>query len=227
MGIDAKMLVRGVARTTATPEWIKLMSARLAREVGENHFFQDRKNGRGALHLTNHYEGDDEIFDGSVYHQDGPEIHARLGEALLEVSLWTRYYGVGYERGDLIAICAVAEWLEYNIPECTVWYGGDSSGVSAQPFGREKREELKKHLYSVHGQNYFMDSKWGMSEKLDLPIKDCQLCAPKYYRLQQFGYGGNYAAYHCAVCGFYCATRDHGQTWITAESQEELVKAGG
>lgn len=147
---------------------------------------------------------------GMVYFQDADPVYAEPGEWLLKLSLWTRYYGVGYERGDILTLCSIAEWIEANMQPCEVWYGGDSSGVELAPFGDPARRELRQHLYSQQGRNYFQS--WGTPPKV-MPPK-CGLCVPDECR-QQYGSGmnGNYAAVSCAGCGKCFKTEDAGATW--------------
>lgn len=76
---------------------------------------------------------------GKAYLQDGPSILAEDGEWLLNVSLGLRYYGPVYRRGDINAICLIAEWIETNMQPCELWYGGDSSGFCAERFDVYKR----------------------------------------------------------------------------------------
>lgn len=150
---------------------------------------------------------------GLLYTQDGDDVLAAPGEYLLQVSLRTRYYDVGYERGDLLTICAVAEWIEANMQPCDVWYGGDSSGVCIEPFGEPKRRELRRHLFSQQGRDYFNYSGWGGATP-PMP-KPCGLCVPGEERRQQYGSGmnGKYAAVSCAGCGKNFETHDGGTTW--------------
>lgn len=152
---------------------------------------------------------------GRVYFEDSYEpVLAAPGEWLLQVSVFTRYYGEGYERGDILFLCAVAEWVEANIPNCEVWYGGDSSGVCIEPFGEKRRAELRKHLYSSSGRDYFKHSGPDGSR---LCPKPCSLCVPGENRFQQFGFGSNYCAVSCGGCGKNFETRDNGVTWITPQ----------
>lgn len=148
---------------------------------------------------------------GMFYTQDGDTVYAAPGEYLLELSLWTRYYGEGYERGDILTICAIAEWIEANMQPCEVWYGGDSSGVCIEPFGDPRRRDLRRHLYSQKGRDYF--SSWGTAPRKMPPT--CGLCVPGEERRQQYGSGmnGEYAAVSCAGCGKNFETRDGGTTW--------------
>ena len=133
MGIDARILLR-IKGPAPSKAQIKLWSWNIAASIGAEHFLLNKIEGRGAIRLSNSSSWDEPGETGKIYSQDGPCIKANLGETLLEVSLWSRLYTVGYERGDLLTLCAVAEWCEQNIPECEVWYGGDSSGVVAEPW---------------------------------------------------------------------------------------------
>src|SRR5690606_19138304 len=63
-----------------------------------------------------HYREDDDPVPGSEYHEDSDTpVVALATECLLEVSLYGRYYGKDYERGDILTYCAIAERLETNI----------------------------------------------------------------------------------------------------------------
>lgn len=148
---------------------------------------------------------------GMVYFQDADPVYAAPGEWLLDVSVWSRFYGVNYERGDLLTLCAIAEWIEANMQPCEVWYGGDSSGVELAPFGDAARRKLRAHLYSLQGRDYF--SSWGTPPRAMPPT--CGLCVPGEERRQQYGSGmnGEYAAVSCAGCGKNFETRDSGATW--------------
>lgn len=221
MGIDAKILLR-VKGNPANTE-IRMWSYQIAEVLGADKFFIQRNEGSGAICKTlsrHRREGDPLPGPGTVYYQDGPDINAEPGETLLQVNVWTRYYGVGYERGDLLLICAIAEWCEANIPNCEVWYGGDSSGVVAEPFPEEKRRALRAHLYSPLGREYY---RYGMGEtqspKPD--VSNCKLCIPNSSP-RQYGFGGSYAAYYCPGCGLHFTTRDNGKTWTMGKESENL-----
>jgi hypothetical protein len=151
---------------------------------------------------------------GLCWTQDGETLYANPGEHFLEVSLWTRYYGIGYERGDLLTICAVAEWIEANLQPCEVWYGGDSSGVCVEPFGEAQRHALRRHLYGKQGREYF----GYFADKSSFPTpKPCGLCVAGENRFNQHGFGGGYVAVNCGGCGKSFETRDGGATWAEAK----------
>lgn len=98
-----------------------------------------------AIDLTEDFYEDGGWERGTVYLQDGPDMKAQPGEWFLEVHVWTRYYNEGYERGNIVLICGLCDWVEENIPNSEVWYGGDSSGVLMEPFPRAKRQALLRY----------------------------------------------------------------------------------
>lgn len=212
MGIDARILIRRVPHATVTEDWLTETSWALCASIGADKFFtsdgtesHDRERRR-AIERTGH-----------EYHQDGDSICAAPGECLLEVNVWSRYYGPGYERGDLLTLCGIAEWLEANIPGCEVWYGGDSSGVLAEPWPDAKRRELRNHLYSDMGRNYFRS--WCKRDEYGLP-KACSLCPGGVYRGERYGAGQLYASLTCAGCGRKDETRDGGRTWARPKERD-------
>jgi hypothetical protein len=172
---------------------------------------------RRAIEFTNERypleegeESDEYRIPGKCYTQDADTMYAGNNTWFLNVSVWTRYYGVGYERGDLLTLCAIAEWCECNIPNCEVFYGGDSSGVAAEPWTEEKRRELRKHMYSQAGREYF-------DRGAEIHPDPCGLCVGSG-NFSQYGFGGNYAAVHCASCGKSFESRDNGANWTNVKS---------
>ena len=89
-----------------------------------------------------------------VWFQDGEPVVAVPGEQFLEVHLSTRYYGPDYARGDWTTIRAVAEWLEFKLPGTQVWYGGDSSGICAAPFGPAERALINRFFLGTGHRTY-------------------------------------------------------------------------
>jgi hypothetical protein len=87
------------------------------------------------------------------YRQDGPTILPARGETLIEVGMMGRYYGKGYERGDLLAIVGLADWLDRRIPQSEVWYGGDS--VCMELFDAGARQELWEYFCTVGHKPYY------------------------------------------------------------------------
>lgn len=287
MGIDARILIRGVPRSQVSEGWLKELSWRLAEAIGAEHFWlndsplsaEEADAARDAWHAAftahpryteyettrkasfdrddplglsaavvektkavdairdairadlgppppdarrlaveptgTHYRKDGDPLPGLVYQQDGPDVVANVGECLLRVNLSGRWYGIGYERGDLLTYCAVAEWLEVNVPGCQVWYGGDSSGVLVERFGPITREKLRRHLYSVQGRDYFDYDKSGLLSGRDAVTGPpaCSLCPGGEYRGARCGWGNGYALFDCRGCGKQLVTRDGGKTY--------------
>lgn len=131
------------------------------------------------------------------------------------VSLSGRYYGEGYERGDLMLYINVAEWLERRLPGCTVYYGGDSGDV-ARPFDRIRRGELFDH-FAAYGHKPYrgaFDRAEIMPRTDGIERPSCDLCLRP---LIQHGFGPRYAAFVCHGCGYSTETRDGGETWAKPE----------
>lgn len=193
MGIDAQLLVRTTDKVSQ--KQVQDAAYDMAEAFGVDHFWITRPiDGAGAHHCLQIVE---------VYTQDGPDILPKPGETLIEVSLWTRYYGPGYERGDLPLILAVAYWLEKRFPGAAVWYGGDSSGVLAEPFGLAEREVYWSH-FCENGHKPYRGG-WGQEIK-----KDCDFCCKL---MVQAGWGANYALLYCPGCGLRLESRDGGANW--------------
>lgn len=217
MGIDAKMLL--ILPTKPTADQIKLWSWDLCAAIGADHFFFNKDKGETAIELTgSRYRSNNDWEPGTVYEQDGAPINASPGNCLLEVHLWSRYYAVGYERGNILIICAVAEWCEANIPGVEVWYGGDSSGCIAALFPAKAREALRHHLYSSKGREYF--DSWNSARfGTEVPPK-CGNCVSGRGPAR-YGTGAAYAAFACGGCGDHIISTDNGATWERSKGEKK------
>ena len=189
MGIDAMMFVR--TKTKITPDDLRRLSFRMCSALGAENFFHGYPPNCHALEFC------------KIWEQDGPDINSENGETFVDVHLYTRYYGPGYERGDFPLIAATAEWLERNIKGSEVWYGGDSSGVCAKKFDKKVREEFWKHFCGEHGADYRTDRESG---------PECRLCLENMTRYMWSGDSGG--GYCCHGCGQKLETRDGGKTYF-------------
>lgn len=200
MGVDAQMLVRSIP---PLPESAVLhLSYRLCEAFGHEHFsivHPGNKYGWATRHALSIVES---------YDQDGPTLFPRQGEQFIEVHLRTRYYGMGYERGNLPLILGVADWLERNIRHARILYGGDSSGVIAAPLTSAHRELLLAHFCSVGHVPY---ATFGGSNETG---PSCPLCKEPTHR---FGWGKSYGMYACLGCDWKVETRDGGITFTEGE----------
>ncbi len=198
MGIDAEMFVR--TKQVVSDRDVERWAYRLGEAFGHERFFLMERDWEGKPRHA--------INKCTVYEQDGPNIVPEDGETFLTLSLHSRYYGEGYERGDLPFLIMLAEWLERNIPGGEVWYGGDSSGVLAKRFGKAEREYLFTHFADVGGQPYSLRLSVAMRDEQQPPR--CEFCSEPMIRR---GFGPNFASYTCDGCGKHMETRDGGTTW--------------
>lgn len=133
MGVDARMLVRGVKQGQVSQKRLDELSYLLAASF--DIIWHSQKWKIKALEFVNEYE------------QDGEPIVGNKDEALIKVNLTCRYYGEDYARGPILDIINVAEWLEHHIKGAQVYYGGDSSCICAEPFNKEHRDRLKEFYF--------------------------------------------------------------------------------
>lgn len=208
MGIDARILVR-VPRPVDDAE-CRRVGRSLCFMFGRSKFFFGWDKHNPHEHAIS-------VIDD--YAQDGPTIRPEPGETLLQVSVWTSYYGAGYERGDLPFLYVLARALERLTPGCAVWYGGDSSGVLAEPFDQAAREKLMEHFLEVGHEPYYQPNPYMTPDRFDAEKPVCSLCeAP----MQRNGYGRDYAAFSCP-CGERLVFRD-GVSKRTTESERREAK---
>lgn len=209
MGVDAEMFAR-VKRAVPEAE-VADLAYRIAATFGQDQFIIFRPGEWGYVN------GQRAIERVEVYEQDGPDITPEPGETFLRVHLLGRYYGKGYERGHLPTYVCVAMWLEQNIPGCSVWYGGDSSGICASAFGHAEREALMRHYCDVGHEPY--ESHFDRGGEIVNPM--CSLCRRPAHR---YGYGNSYAAYRCLGCGWDVVTRDGGKTLVSRAEDDAAEK---
>lgn len=209
MGIDARLYV--VTSQKFSDDDVRKLSYEVGLTFGADRFFRSKGWKWDGGEVPPHHN----ISKVEKIEQDGPDWKPPAGKSLLEVHVFTRFYGVGYERGDLPFLIILAEWLERKIPGCEVMYGGDSSGVCAAGFGAKARAALLDHFAGSHGRDYFK-SNWGSG--LDpLPPK-CDLCEVP---MVQFSFGGGQAGFSCAGCGAKLQTFDHGKTFIPYKDRDD------
>lgn len=208
MGVDAQMLVR--TRTQHTEKEVRRLAVDLCEAFGPDKFWIGEEwpiyagekqvgAGRHALQII------------TTYTQDGDDIEPEPGEQFIEVHIATRYYGPDYERGNLPFIVAVAEWIEHRIPDARIFYGGDSSGICAEPFDKTARAEAFAYFAKVGHRPY----TGGFGRYVDA-AKDvvCGFCD---YAMHHCGGGGglnlptSYEFYRCGGCGKQAVRRASGQ----------------
>lgn len=208
MGIDAMMLVRVKGQSNwLVPIQVKKLSYHVGQTFGANKFYISKESNRHALNIITHFENEDNLdfmeeYDGKViYDLNYPILVAEPDEQFISVSLMTRYYGKGYERGDALFIIMIAEYLERTISGSEIWYGGDSGGVT--PFGRLERYKLLDYFFDV-GHSPYMGG-WGMNGDM-VP---CMFCGGAL--MYNVGGGGKYIYHTCGGCGVQVISDNSGQ----------------
>lgn len=180
MGVDARMLVK----IQHKENWMTQGEVtRLAFELG------DRFGSEAFFRFNGHNVS---ILNGA-YTQDGEDVEPAFDEQFLEVNLSSRYYGPGYERGDIIQILAIAEFVEFRT-QGQIFYGGDSSGICAEPFNADARQEMKRYFFENGHRPYY--SGFGMFTQK--PACMCELCNEP---MADHGGGGGYSFMYCHGCG--------------------------
>lgn len=211
MGIDAEMFVRIRGREHWLSEDQCLRKAyELASTVGHEEFFISRVNDKNAIIEPRHcltiaapfvdkYGDEPERVGKVAISQDScdePYLFAGPDEQFIEVHMYGRYYGPGYERGNWPLIRAIAEWCEKNIPGGEVYYGGDSSGVCFAPFDHGAREAMNDH-FLTNGRRPYVHGR-GIDNRFAI---ECPTCKVGMY---ETGWGGGpkgYTLFRCDGCG--------------------------
>jgi hypothetical protein len=215
MGVDARILIK----ITEPSSWLsraqlRQLSAKLTSVIGSEHFFLRPEDDRHALSFTiddnarypDEYE---EIYGRpfdpngpAVFSQDGDEIVAKPNEQFIEVHVWSRYYGEDYARGDWKTLSWVMLWCVYNIPNCEVWYGGDSSGICAEQMTPGRMQEMTKYFLTSGNDEYWMNAKHADFK--------CEFCG---CGVVNSGGGQTCGFYHCDSCGSqWVTTGNHTMT---------------
>lgn len=204
MGVDAQMVV-------ATPEWLdddalRRLSYETVAAFGTESLWVRRGDDFGGPRHA--------LSRGTDYEL----IPAVAAKTTFTVHLWTRFYGPGYERGDLPLILNLARWFRSKLDGCTVYYGGDSGEALLELTPVEGEGELWQHY--VDNQHLPYTKGWDRMTHDGISLPECELCQEPVIR-NGWGNGGQFAAAYCPGCGWNIETRDAGRSWA------EPVKAKG
>lgn len=231
MGVDAEMFVRISGKENhLSIEDVRQLSYEIGGAIGSNVFFPKnpqskifKGQSRGNLSIiepfVDEYNEAPELIGDVVWFQDGDPIIAEKDEQFIKVNLYGRYYGVGYERGSWPNLKACIDWLQCRIPVGQVWYGGDSSGMTAKACTTSYISELQSHWanngrrpYTRYASNLRMpDYRKGVT----VPV--CELCDVK---MAETGGSMNYAFYWCEGCGQKAVSHKVGKIHWVDEREE-------
>ena len=69
---------------------------------------------------------------------------------VLDMDVYARHFCEYYDRGNILYLCSIAEWIEHNFTEFAfeILYGKDHDD-SFILFDEERRRKLKNHFYSI------------------------------------------------------------------------------
>jgi len=110
---------------------------------------------------------------------------------MLTLHYFGRYYGVGYERGDLPKILSVLNWVRLRIHNSTVFYGGD--GDCAE-FTEDEGHELFNH-FVFKGHRPYLEG-WA-HEGGESP--ECPMCKEQ---MGEYGWGPDETRFQCFGCEY-------------------------
>lgn len=237
MGVDAEMLVKVQGRRL-TDKQVKRLGYEMACTLGHKTFFIARKDPGNtneylrkldyrALEIVQPYtkseadeneasKEDRRLIGKVVWWQDGDPIIADEDEQFLKVRLYGRYYGPGYERGDWPKLRAVIDWLYFNIQDCEVWYGGDSSGICAEHMTPKRVKAFDAHFHSCGHEPY-------VGSFTNIFAKGVgQKCLTCEEPMRASGGGQGAVFLHCDGCGAACVSDGKAVVW--AEGDEDIFK---
>lgn len=187
MGVDPVMWA--VLNRRASDAEIRHWSYRLGEAFGPECFWVWRTGEPGGVR---------HILSRQIPRQEDGEVYGALPESIadtdvLKVSLATRYYGEGYERGDLPTIIAVADFIEAALPvRGPVWYGGDCDD-HPKPWPPSARRTAFLHFARVGHQPYV-----GAFDRDVYSAAHCLFCdAPM---ISTWRNGRAVLGYRCAGC---------------------------
>lgn len=219
MGVDAELYIRVPGKLSH--QALRKISVDLVIAFGAHPFFlsrpednwlgaKDYPNGRHALSIANKKDHYLAIEEGST---------------LVECHLSGRYYGPGYERGDIVSILGIAKWLRARFDkdlrerdertaagfaQCTLYYGGDSSS-SLDVLDDKLEAELWDHFCSKDSRNYFTKG-WNPSGTTMPPCNFCKI------DMVSSGGGGACVYVHCNGCGArYAMNANTGKLKVRAD----------
>jgi hypothetical protein len=145
MGLDAQMLFRSTRRLR--DDELAKLNHDLVRTLYQPLRLRGYEDQLKAAPI--HHTAPDDTGIGPGENRIPPEH--RPGEWYW-VHIGGRYYGIGYEVGDIWGFIGVAEWIEFRIEGAQVWYGSDVDDFLS-PFPKGLREQLAKHFFAVgHGE---------------------------------------------------------------------------
>lgn len=227
MGVDAEMFVRLKGAHRLSEADVRRLSYEIGTAFDTGFFFTMNpqqglfKETRRALEImkpiasmedAEDYGLDKEHVGRVVWSQDGDPIIADADEQFIKANLFGRYYGRGYERGDWPKLRACIFWLSTRIPNCEVWYGGDSSGICAERANGHFLADMDHH-WALNARRPYVRYKSDFSGIIPKMPKDsiippvCTLCDVP---MADQGGSRDYTFFWCDGCGLQASKHCNG-----------------
>jgi len=197
MGIDAVIYAK--LNRPATEDEIRDWSFRIGAAFGHDRFFIQQPRIKGY----NNAEPHGAITLREIYHEDVDDYNADPFQ--VNVGVFSRYYGPGYERGDWAFLRMVILWMKANMPEGSVIYYGGDSDDGCEEVNERLIAEIDECFFKTGRQNYHMNRHVEGED-----VHGCPLCK---VAMPQYGFGGGYQSFQCLGCGYKLSTKDNGLTW--------------
>lgn len=228
MGVDAEMFVRLKGQHRLIESDVRRLSYEIGTAFDTSFFFTMNpsqgvfKEPRRALEIMKPIADEQEAEDYGleaehvgrvVWTQDGDPIIADADEQFIKVSLYHRYYGKNYECGDWPNLRACIFWLSTRIPNCEVWYGGDSSGICAAHANALFLADMDQHWVFNARRPYVRHKSdftgiFGRMPKDDIVPPVCELCDVP---MAEQGGSREYSFFWCDGCGAKASKHANGK----------------
>jgi hypothetical protein len=138
MGVDAKMYVR-YEDGRPTEEQLNYWNENLKNRIYTRSYGLDFYPI--SVLVTNAYSDE--------YDYNGKLIETNDTYTTLDLNINSRYYEQYWPSGNILYMCSVAEWVDYNFKDYNfeILYGKDTDGYFKN-FNKEYREKLKEHFFN-------------------------------------------------------------------------------
>lgn len=177
MGLDAEMYV--ASPYLLSDRDLQRLSYELGASFGPESFWIHQDPPQRALELCDLSERVLEMpFSGAC--------------TTFQVNLTGRYYGPGYERGDIILYLSLWRWFHSKLQDCVVWYGSDAN-IFLEILDEGGTEELWDHFVA---NGPFPYSQYRNSNQ---EVPNCPLCAEP---MNPYSWNTPVSAVRCVGCGY-------------------------
>ena len=183
---------------------IRRVAVSLAKCFGAGSFWIERDKDQHALTAV---DSADEWYELPTRRPD---------TRLVKLHTLARYYGRGYERGDILSIIGWAELIESKWPEARIFYGGDSGGYLGE-FAPEQRAELKRYFFDVGHEPYCGHT---MPGKPQPPV--CEFCD---LTANEHTWGMGFVRATCSGCAQSWIGDERTGRWHEMKAREKFDEA--